>query len=219
MTLARGGIYAFRIRGRSTRPAMRSTERWMDHPGFDKMFAAGARHDLCLSFLMTPADLPELDRMCRRFPETPVIIDHFCLIGKQPSRMEDETRALCRMARHPRVMLKLGGVLRLGQEATSLPRNASADSPAGGCLRPRPVHVGKRRSVADQKWTHHRGRRCRDPGPRRLPLVLGQAADLAGNGRAAVLQAPPSRLNGSGRRRWRMTVRGSRMRPQKEHLP
>ena len=50
--LARGGIYAFRIRGRSTRPDLGNKERWMDHPGFDQMFAAGARHDLCLSFLM-----------------------------------------------------------------------------------------------------------------------------------------------------------------------
>lgn len=114
--LARGGIYAFRIRGRSTRPALGIGERWMDHPGFDKMFAAGARHDLCLSFLMTPADLPELDRMCRRHPETPVIIDHFCLIGKQADRMEEETRALCGMARHPRVMLKLGAFYALGKK-------------------------------------------------------------------------------------------------------
>ena len=114
--LARGGIYAFRIRGRSTRPALGNGERWMDHPGFDQMFAAGARHDLCLSFLMTPADLPELDRMCRRFPETPVIIDHFCLIGKQADRVEEETRALCRMARHPRVMLKLGAFYALGKK-------------------------------------------------------------------------------------------------------
>ena len=114
--LARAGIYAFRIRGQLTRPALGSGERWMDHPGFDKMFAAGARHDLCLSFLMNPADLPELDRMCRRYPETPVIIDHFCLIGKQPDSVETETRALCRMARHPRVMLKLGAFYALGKK-------------------------------------------------------------------------------------------------------
>ena len=198
--LARGGIYAFRIRGRSTRPVLGSGERWMDHPGFDKMFAAGARHDLCLSFLMTPADLPELDRMCRRHPETPVIIDHFCLIGKQADRTEEETRALCRMARHPRVMLKLGRVLRPGQEDSALPGHAPADPPAGGCVRTGPVHVGKRCSSADQKRTYLRGRRRRDPGPCRFPVAIGQAADPGGNRREVVLQAHSSRMNHASRK-------------------
>ena len=80
------------------------------------MFAAGAKHNLALSFLMTPADLPELDRMCRRFGDTPVIIDHFCLIGRQNMFVEDEIKALCRMARHKRVMVKLGAFYGLGKK-------------------------------------------------------------------------------------------------------
>ena len=114
--LAQGGIYAFRIRGKSTRPKFNDGERWMDHPGYDRMFTAGAEHNLALSYLMSPADLPELDRMCTKYPETPVIIDHFCLIGRGNQFNEVEIKQLTRMARHKRVMLKFGGFYALGSK-------------------------------------------------------------------------------------------------------
>jgi predicted TIM-barrel fold metal-dependent hydrolase len=63
---------------------------------------------------MSPSDLPELDRMCARFPDTPVIIDHFCLVGRQGRFSDEETAALIRMSKHKRVMLKLGGFYALG---------------------------------------------------------------------------------------------------------
>ncbi len=114
VALSKGGIFAFRVRGKSTRPPLPDMQRWMDHPGYDKMFAAGAKHNLALSFLMGPADLPELDRMCSKFPETPVIIDHFCLIGRKGQFIEEEIQALVRMAKHKRVMVKFGGFYALG---------------------------------------------------------------------------------------------------------
>jgi len=114
--LSQGGVVAFRVRGKSTRPKFNDGDRWMDHPGYEKMFATGAEHNLALSYLMTPADLPELDRMCSKFPQTPVIIDHFCLIGRNNMFIEDEIQQLCRMARHPRVMLKIGAFYGLGAE-------------------------------------------------------------------------------------------------------
>lgn len=112
--LSQGGVYAFRQRGKSGRPKFNDGDRWMDHPGYEKMFATGAEHNLALSYLMTPADLPELDRMCSRFPETPVIIDHFCAIGRQNMFIEEEIQQLCAMARHRRVMLKIGAFYALG---------------------------------------------------------------------------------------------------------
>ena len=112
--LSQGSVYAFRQRGKSTRPKFNDGERWMDHPGYEKMFITGAEHNLALSYLMSPPDLPELDRMCSRFPQTPVIIDHFCLIGRKNMFIEEEVQQLCNMARHPRVMLKIGAFYALG---------------------------------------------------------------------------------------------------------
>ena len=107
--LSKGGIYAFRLKGRRSEEAA-----WLDHPGYEKMFNAAARHNLGLSFLMGPADLPELDRMCAKHPDAPVIIDHTCRLAVSGRIDEDELTALCRMARHPRVMIKVGAFYAFG---------------------------------------------------------------------------------------------------------
>ena len=115
--LSEGGIRAFRVRGGKTgRPtAFGRANRWLDYPGYEAMFKTGAEHNLALSFLMGLEDLPDLIRMCRRFPETPVILAHLCGVrirdGVWP---EHEIRALCRMARYPGVILKLGPFQALG---------------------------------------------------------------------------------------------------------
>ena len=117
LALAEGGIRAFRVRGGSTgRPtAFGRSDRWLDYPGYESMFHTGAEHNLALSFLMGLADLPGLIRLCRRFPETPVILDHICGVrirdGVWP---EGDIRTLCNMARYPRVMVKLGPFQALG---------------------------------------------------------------------------------------------------------
>ena len=110
VALSRRGVYAFRVRGaRTARMALRDWPRWLDHPGYEKMFEAGAEHNIALSFLMAPGDLPELDRMCARFPDTPVILDHLAGVRKRDGAFpEEDVQALCRMARHPRLMVKLG---------------------------------------------------------------------------------------------------------------
>jgi predicted TIM-barrel fold metal-dependent hydrolase len=78
------------------------------------MFATAADHHIVLSFLMAPEDLPELDRMCARFPETPVVVDHLCLIGRAGSFVPEEIEALCRLSRNRRIMIKIGGFYALG---------------------------------------------------------------------------------------------------------
>src|SRR5262249_28589661 len=73
VALSKRGILAFRVRGKSTRPEIPGGTQWMSQPGYEKMFAAAAEHNLALSFLMSPADLSEVGRMCARHPEAPVI--------------------------------------------------------------------------------------------------------------------------------------------------
>jgi predicted TIM-barrel fold metal-dependent hydrolase len=110
--LARQGVRAFRIHPRLSQlpPA-----RWLEPPGYARMFAAGARHNLAMSCLIDPDGLPELDRLCRRYPDTPVIIDHLCRIGASGTIAEGDVRALCAMASHPRVMVKVGAFYALGR--------------------------------------------------------------------------------------------------------
>ncbi len=109
VALSKGGIYAFRVRGRSARPGINDGPQWMDHPGYARMFEAGAEHNLAISFLLDPEDLPEVDRMCTRYPGTPVIIDHLARSHASGGPVVDgDLQALCAMAQHPMVMVKVG---------------------------------------------------------------------------------------------------------------
>ena len=109
LRLSERGIRAFRIRGGSTRAAFGGKTSWMDYPAYDAMFETAARHGLVLSFLIGPDDLPEIDRMCSRYPDTRVVIDHVAGIRVRDGRVNDEhVEALCRLARHREVTVKLG---------------------------------------------------------------------------------------------------------------
>ena len=116
VAMSRGGIYAFRVRGQGRRAtSFNDWPKWLDHDGYHKMFKAGAEHNLAISFLMTPDDIPELDRMCGLYPGTPVIIDHLGGLKKTDAGFPDEqVDALCGMARHERVILKVGVIHELG---------------------------------------------------------------------------------------------------------
>src|SRR5260370_31592455 len=80
------------------------------------MFTEGARGNQAMSCLINPDALPELDRMCRKFPDTPVIIDHLCRIGADGAIREKDVDALCEMARHKKDLVKVGAVYALGKK-------------------------------------------------------------------------------------------------------
>ncbi len=117
--MAKQGVRAFRIYPgleRGGRPNEGAGEGWLRAPGYGKMFAAGARNNQALSCLINPDALPELDRMCRKYPGTPVIIDHLCRIGVSGSIDDRDVQALCDMAKHKRVMVKVGAFYALGKK-------------------------------------------------------------------------------------------------------
>lgn len=111
--LAKKKVRAFRIHPRLSKE---EPAKWLQPPGYQKMFAAGARHNQAMSCLIDPSALPELDRMCRKFPETPVIIDHLCRIGADGTIRDRDVDALCALAAHPRVRVKIGAFYALGKK-------------------------------------------------------------------------------------------------------
>jgi predicted TIM-barrel fold metal-dependent hydrolase len=113
LELSKKRVYAFRIGGGSGGDASR---RWMDHPNFENIYRVGAEHNLAPSFLVNPPDLPEVDRMSERFPDTPVIIDHLARIGANHPVQEDEIDALCGLARHRKMLVKVGAFYALGEK-------------------------------------------------------------------------------------------------------
>lgn len=112
--LARRGVRAFRIHPRlSGVPA----SRWLEPAGYENMFREAARSKLAMSCLIDADGLPEVDRMCGRHPETPVIIDHLCRIGGTGTIVDKEVDALCQLARHKAVMVKVGAFYALGKKS------------------------------------------------------------------------------------------------------
>lgn len=107
------GVRAFRIL-----PALTNAKpaEWLRADGYQTMFKVGAERNQAMSCLIDTDALPELDRLCSRYPDTPVIIDHLCRIGVtgtiEPARVD----ALCRMSRHKRVLVKVGAFYALGRK-------------------------------------------------------------------------------------------------------
>jgi predicted TIM-barrel fold metal-dependent hydrolase len=117
--LAKKGVRAFRVYPgleRGTRPNAGAGKAWLVAPGYGKMFAQAARNNQAVSCLIGPDALPELDRMCKKHPGTPVIIDHLCRIGVTGTIDDKDVGALCDMAKHKRVMVKVGAFYALGKK-------------------------------------------------------------------------------------------------------
>ncbi|MCG8650230.1 MAG: amidohydrolase, partial [Pirellulales bacterium] len=85
-------------------------------PGMEAMWrcAVETRQPMCC--LINPHDLPAVDQMCTRFPETPVVIDHVARIGIDGKMRRSDLNHLCRLARHQHVYVKLSAYYALGKK-------------------------------------------------------------------------------------------------------
>ena len=111
LQLAEKGVRGFRIY-----PTDKPIENWLDGPGFERMFATGAAHNLAICPLIDPIALPALSRQCERFPDTPVIIDHLARIGEDQRIRDTHIDQLCAMSKHPNVMVKVSAFYALGEK-------------------------------------------------------------------------------------------------------
>lgn len=111
--LAKKGVRAFRIY-----PALakQPAEKWLTPPGYEKMFREAGDANQAMSCLIEPSCLSELDRLCTKFPDAPVIIDHLCRIGMDGTIRDADVKILCDMARHKKVMVKVGAFYAFGKK-------------------------------------------------------------------------------------------------------
>jgi predicted TIM-barrel fold metal-dependent hydrolase len=111
--LGKKGVRAFRIHPRLTGS---NIKKWLEPAGYQKMFAQAGRNNQAMSCLIDPEGLPEVDRLCRAYPGTPVIIDHLARIGANGTIDDRDVKALCDLARHKKVMVKVGAFYALGKK-------------------------------------------------------------------------------------------------------
>jgi predicted TIM-barrel fold metal-dependent hydrolase len=109
------GVRAFRLQPHDSKepPA-----RWLEPEGYAAIFATTAQTRQALSCLIDPDGFPEVERMCRRFPETTVIIDHLGRIGagKDGAITDAAVQALCALAKLPKLYVKVGAFYALGKK-------------------------------------------------------------------------------------------------------
>lgn len=102
------------VRGFRIYPQNQMFETWLDNAGLKSMFAYGARERLNMCCLIDTNALPALHKACVAFPETPVVIDHICRIGVSGKVEEADVKALCDMAQHKHVTVKISAFYALG---------------------------------------------------------------------------------------------------------
>lgn len=112
-TMLGQGVKAFRILPALTKAPV---NRWLEHAGYQKMFTAAAKNNQALSCLIGPDALPEVDRMCKKNPGTTVIIDHIARIGITGTIDDKDVTALCELAKHKRLFVKIGAFYALGKK-------------------------------------------------------------------------------------------------------
>ena len=108
--LAKQGVRGFRIS-----PKGRPLDRWLDTPGMATMWRCGSEENLSMCCLIDPEALPAVDRMCQKFPETPVVIDHIARIKADSKNRDEEVKELCNLARHKLTMVKISAFYALSK--------------------------------------------------------------------------------------------------------
>ena len=104
------GVRAVRIT-----PRIRG-DKWLEGEGMAAMWRCGAETGQVMACLIDAKDLAGVDAMCKRHPETPVVIDHFARIGVDGEIRKADLDALCALAKHKRAAVKISAYYALGNK-------------------------------------------------------------------------------------------------------
>lgn len=91
-------------------------QTWLDTPGMAAMWKCGAEHKMAMCPLIGPEALASVDRMCRKFPETTVVIDHISRIGADGHIRDEDVTQLSNLAKHKHVHVKISAFYALGKK-------------------------------------------------------------------------------------------------------
>ena len=104
------------VRGYRIRPEQRKPDQWLGSDGMHAMWTCGAEEGIAMCHLIDPEYLPSVDAMCRKHPETPVVIDHFARIGIDGQIRKADLDRLCDLAKYKRTYVKISAYYALGEK-------------------------------------------------------------------------------------------------------
>ena len=90
-------------------------DKWLAG-GMPEMWRTAATTGQKICCLINTAELPEVDAMCTKHPDTPMVIDHFARIGVDGEFREADIAAMCKFARHKQTYVKISAFYALGQK-------------------------------------------------------------------------------------------------------
>jgi len=104
------GVTGFRIGPRDEQPD------WLAGDGMQLMWktAAETRQSMCC--LINPSNIAETAEWCAKYPDTPVVIDHFARIGGDGMIRDKDVENLCSLAAHKLVRIKISAYYAFGRK-------------------------------------------------------------------------------------------------------
>ena len=109
--LKEAGVRGFRIHPGRDEPAP-----WLADEAMAAIWNLGAKENMAMCALVNPEALEPLDKMCERYADTTLVIDHFARIGMDGTIRDADVDKLCRLARHNNVYVKVSAFYALGKK-------------------------------------------------------------------------------------------------------
>lgn len=111
--LAEQGVRGIRISPKlhGDRTPVADPPNWLNAPRMKDLWTEATAQHLAICPQISPDFLPTLDPMCGQFPDTVCVIDH---MGHAGIKSEDDILNLTRLARHPKVYVKLSAFWTFG---------------------------------------------------------------------------------------------------------
>ena len=108
--MLQNGVTGFRIWPRDDQPD------WLAGDGMKLMWktAAETRQSMCC--LINPSDIAETAEWCLKYPDTPVVVDHFARIGGDGTIDDKDVQNLCSLAKHKLVRIKISAYYAFGKK-------------------------------------------------------------------------------------------------------
>jgi hypothetical protein len=107
--LALRGVRGFRVRA-----SRELADAWKTSQGMRKMWTHAAETGLAICPLADPDALPAIQAMCKEFPKTRVVVDHFARIGVSGSVLPEELEQLSRLSDFENTFVKTSAFYALG---------------------------------------------------------------------------------------------------------
>jgi len=109
--LAGQGVRGFRLYADKDK-----AEKWLESAGMKAMWSYAADTGLAMCLLANPDALPAVERMCKAYPKTRVVIDHFARIGMKGPVRQGDLEHLRRLADHRHTFVKTSAFYALGEK-------------------------------------------------------------------------------------------------------